>query len=89
MNKEEIQKKLESRLLFLQRNVPPDDIYGFCDHIRLCAEFFMCKWLEHVEMDEAIKDPVANAAITNICTLLQAFNSGNGFRDEVLDEDSA
>lgn len=73
MNKEEMRKKFEENVQYLQRNIPPDDIYLFTEQTFMAAMYFMHKWAEWVDLkEEAMKDPIARKWMTNIMALVVA-----------------
>lgn len=60
-------KKFEANVAYLQRNVPPDDIYVFAEQTFLAAVFFITKWAEWVDVTEEMeKDPNIDKWVTNI-----------------------
>jgi hypothetical protein len=70
MNREEIYKKFENNVSYLQRNIPPDDIYVFAEQTFMAAMFFLSLWSEWVDLDEEVeKDPVVKKWATNIIAL--------------------
>ena len=48
MNKEEIRKKFEENVAYLQRNIPPDDIYLFTEQTFMAALFFLQNTCVHI-----------------------------------------
>lgn len=44
MNKDELMAEFERHVAWLQRNIPPDDIYMFAEQTLMAARFFMHKW---------------------------------------------
>ncbi len=71
MNKEEMLKKFEENVAYLERNIPPDDIYMFTEQTFMAALYFLNKWSEHVDLkDQALLDPVAKKWIMNIMGLV-------------------
>ncbi len=70
MNKDEIRKKFEENVAYLERNVPPDDIYMFTEQTFMAAMYFMQRWAEWVDLkEEAAKDPIAKKWMMNIMGL--------------------
>ena len=70
MNKEELRKKFEQNVEYLRKNIPPDDIYMFAEQTFMAAMFFIHKWQEWVDLNQACKeDPVANKWVLNILSL--------------------
>lgn len=67
MNKEELLKKFEKNVAYLQRNIPPDDIYIFTEQTFMAAMYFMHKWAEWADVqDEMKKDPITRKWVNNI-----------------------
>jgi hypothetical protein len=67
VNKEELLKKFEKNVDYLKRTIPPDDIYLFAEQTFMAALFFMHKWAEWDDMEDAMKtDPVTYKWIMNI-----------------------
>ncbi len=55
---EEYQKKFNERILWIQKNIPPDDIYFFSHCVLLAAEFFIYRLAERENVNESMKtDP--------------------------------
>jgi len=85
MNKEEIRKKFEENVLYLKRNIPPDDIYMFSEQTFMAAMYFMHRWAEWVDLrEEALKDLVAKKWMINIMALAMAKDQN---QDMTLDLD--
>ena len=79
MDREEVIKKFEKQVMYLQRNVAPDDIYCFAEHSLMTAMFFMHKWTKLVDIQkECEKDPITHKFVTNILGLQH-------FRDTEVD----
>jgi len=71
MTQEELQKKFDDNVAWMQRNVPPDDIYLFAEQTKMAAAYFIRRWAEWVDIaEEAKKDPVANLWLNNISGLV-------------------
>ncbi len=67
MNKEEMKAKLEKNVEYLRRNIPPDDIYLFCEHVFTASVFFLHKWSCLVDLnEECARNPVVKRWVTNI-----------------------
>lgn len=67
MNKEDLLKKFEKNVDYLQRNIPPDDIYVFAEQTFMAALFFLHSWSEVVNLEQEMKeDPVVRKWINNI-----------------------
>jgi hypothetical protein len=71
MNKEELRAKFEKNVEFLQRTIPPDDVYIFCEQTFMAALFFLHKWSEKTNItEEVLRDPTTNKWVNNIMGLL-------------------
>lgn len=67
MNKEEIRKKFEENVAYLQRNIPPDDIYLFTEQTFMAALFFLQRWAKVANItEEMLLDPVTDKWVRNI-----------------------
>lgn len=91
MNKEEFKNKFEKNVEYLQRNIPPDDIYIFAEQTMMAALFFMHKWSQHENISKAcLNDHVACKWVHNILGLYKAREQGINVKIdldiEVLDE---
>lgn len=85
MDKEELRKKFEANVLYLRRNIPPDDIYMFAEQTFMAALFFIHKWSEWENITEDMKrDPVSNKWVRNIVGLQMSRDKGE---DLTLDLD--
>jgi hypothetical protein len=81
---EEFDKKFESRVLWLERNIPPDDIYPFAQQALLAAEFFIYKYMDHVEIDDEMKkDKNVNEWVRNILGMRMAHEKNQNFQVDV------
>ena len=77
MNKEEMQLEFQKNVEYLQRNIPPDDIYLFAEQTFMAAVFFIFKWAEWADVrDEADKCPITKKWLTNILSLKIAREKG-------------
>lgn len=75
MNHKEIMEEFEKHVAWLQRNVPPDDIYMFTEQALLTARFFMHKWSESVNVREILPhEPTTQRHCKNLMSILQAQN---------------
>jgi len=73
MDKEAIRKKFEENVAYLERNIPPDDIYMFTEQTFMAAMYFLNKWGDWVDLkEEALKDPIAKKWMMNIMGLALA-----------------
>lgn len=71
MNKEEMLRQFNENVEYLQRNVPPDDIYIFTEQTFMAALFFLTKWSEKADIEaECAQDIIAQKWVTNILGLL-------------------
>ena len=70
MNREELRQKFEKNVEYLERNIPPDDIYMFAEQTFMAALYFLKKWSETTSLQEEMKaDPVTHKWINNILGL--------------------
>lgn len=71
MNQEEMRVKFEENVQYLQRNIPPDDIYIFAEQTYMATLFFLKRWSSLVDIEEEMqKDFVTKKWVTNIMALL-------------------
>lgn len=77
MDKEELEEKFYKNIEYLQRNIPPDDIYIFTEQTFMAAMFFMHKWSKKEDLNEVCKtDPIAKKWINNILNM-QKYKDAN------------
>jgi len=77
LNKEEMKKRFYKNVEYLQRNIPPDDIYLFTEQTFMAAIFFLKKWAEHADIDqECADDPIARKWVLNIIGLYKLRATG-------------
>ncbi len=70
MDKEEFLKKFNHNVDYLRRNVPPDDIYAFCEQTVMAAVYFLRKWHEWIDIHEEMEsNPISKKWIVNIGSL--------------------
>lgn len=70
MNKEDWLKKFEKNVAYLQKNIPPDDIYVFAEQTFMSSMFFLSKWSDWIDIEEEMeKDPVVEKWVNNIVGL--------------------
>lgn len=70
---EEFDKKFESRVKWLQKNVAPDDIYPFAQQALLAAEYFIYRLSDAVDLGAAMeKDKTVKEWVTNILGIRRA-----------------
>lgn len=70
MDKDELKIKFYNNVKFLERNVPPDDIYIFAEQTHMAALYFLHKWSEWADIEEEChKDPIARKWVCNIMGL--------------------
>jgi hypothetical protein len=66
-DREEIIKAYEEDITYLQRNIPPDDIYQFAQQLLVGSLFFLEKWSDWVTIDEEMeKCPETDKWVRNI-----------------------
>lgn len=72
MDKDELMERFNENVRYLERNIPPDDIYVFAEQTYLAALFFLYEWSNHDNISERMKrDPVAAKWVNNIMCLLK------------------
>ena len=72
MNREEIREKFYKNVAYLQRNVPPDDIYIFSEQTFLAALYFLKKWSEVADINkECESDQITEKWVSNILGFLE------------------
>lgn len=77
MNHDEFRARFEKNVAYLERNIPPDDIYIFTEQTFMAAMFFLLKWREWVDIDdEMAKDPVVKKWVNNILCLETCKDNG-------------
>lgn len=70
MDKDELRLKFEKSVQYLQRNIPPDDIYPFAEQTIMAALYFLDRWCDCVDIAEIYKnDVIAKKWINNIVGL--------------------
>lgn len=73
LNKEEMLKRFNENVEYMQRNIPPDDIYMFSEQTFMAALFFMKKWAEYVNVtEEMCRDVIVDKWVRNILGFLEA-----------------
>jgi hypothetical protein len=74
-------KKFEENVAYLQRNIPPDDIYLFAEETLMAALYFMHRWSKKEDINTVCKeDEVARKWVSNILGLQR-------LREKALDVD--
>ncbi len=73
MNRQQMREKFFENIEYLQRNIPPDDIYVFAEETFMAALFFLYKWskLENIQ-EQCENDPVSRKWVNNILGLQRA-----------------
>lgn len=85
MTRDELMAKYEKNVAYLQRNIPPDDIYAFAEQTFMAAMFFMWKWSQWEEISEAAKQcEITKKWMTNILSVHELKEQG---KDVELDLD--
>lgn len=70
MDKHELMKKFEQNVAYLQRNIPPDDIYLFAEETLMAALYFMHLWSKQEDINAVCKENlVARKYVSNILGL--------------------
>lgn len=73
MNKEEFIKTFEENVLYLEHNIPPDDIYAFAEQTYMAALYFLHVISHNIDIEALMKnDPIARKWISNVMLLLNA-----------------
>lgn len=71
MDKEAISKLFEQNVLYLQKTIPPDDIYVFAEQTLMAALFFLNKLRSQVDiLAEMEKDKAMKIYTNNIMGLI-------------------
>lgn len=79
MDKEEHNKKFESNIEYIRKNIPPDDIYLFAELCLMSACFFLGKWNEFEDLQKVIdQDRLASKYIKNITSFRMMQDAGIG-----------
>ncbi len=77
MTPDELRQKFEENVQYLQRNIPPDDIYVFAEQTYMASLFFLHKWSKCVDITAECKaDETASKWVRNIMALLEARDKG-------------
>lgn len=72
MNKEELIKRFNENVAYLERNIPPDDIYLFTEQTFMAALYFMHRWSKHEDINAVCQDDlIARKYVQNILSLKQ------------------
>ena len=84
---------IEKNVLYLKRNIPPDDIYMFAEQTLMAALFFLSRWHSNLEDNTPIiQDPIACKYVNNILGLIRAREKDEdvslNLNLESLDEDN-
>ena len=67
MNKEEFKAKFEKSVEYLQKTIPPDDIYLFTEQTFMAAMYFLLRWSQTVDIKkEAEENEICRKWITNV-----------------------
>lgn len=73
MTKDELRKMFEDNILYIQKTVPPDDIYAFTEETIMAALYFLNRWSHLEDLVEVCKeDEVAKKWIVNIMAFVKA-----------------
>lgn len=72
MNQEEMKERFYKNVAYLQKNIPPDDIYLFSEQTFMASLFFLKKWSEWVSINEEMeKCPITRKWVMNILALVE------------------
>lgn len=73
MNKEEFRKMLNDNVAYLQRNIPPDDIYLFAECNFMSALYFLNRYSKHVDVnDECQENLTTRKYVVSMLNLMHA-----------------
>ena len=73
MTKDELRKMFEDNVTYLQRVIPPDDIYPFAEETFMAALYFIQRWSQLEDLGVLCEsDPIAKKWIMNIMGFLRA-----------------
>lgn len=56
MDKNELMKKFRENIAYLERNIPPEDIYVFTEQTFMAALFFLKRWSDWVDVDTEMNE---------------------------------
>lgn len=77
MDKKEMRERFERNVAYMQRNVPPDDVYIFAEQTLMAATYFMQRWAEEVNItNEMRRCSVADKWVRNILAYSRLRDSG-------------
>lgn len=82
MNREEAEAEMSRQALWLQKSVPPDDVYVFAIQALWAAEFFISQWAHDIGIEgfaKAQNNPVINKWLSNILTVKEFRESNTPF----------
>jgi hypothetical protein len=67
LDKEQIMEKFEQNVAYLQRNIPPDDIYAFSEQTFMACIYFLGKFSALADIEkECERDPMFFRWVRNI-----------------------
>jgi hypothetical protein len=73
MEKEELLKRFNENVAYLERNIPPDDIYLFTEQTFMAALYFLHRWSECEDINAVCQeDSIAKKWVLNILGLMQS-----------------
>ena len=73
MNNDEVLSIFYKNIEFLQKTIPPDDIYVYAEQTFIAALFFIYRLKECINFEEEMKkDPTLRKYATNILLMLEA-----------------
>ena len=73
MTKDELRKMFEDNVTYLQRVIPPDDIYPFAEETFMAALYFIQRWSQLEDLGVLCEsDPIAKKWIMNNMGFLRA-----------------
>jgi hypothetical protein len=72
MDKDELFEKFERNVAWLQRNIPPDDIYVFTEQTLMSSMYFLSQWSRVADLNKiAAMDPIAAKWIKNVTAIMR------------------
>lgn len=67
MDHEELIERFNKNVEYLQRNIPPDDIYAFAEQTFMAAVYFLSRWSNVQDLNQVVKeDSIAKKYVINI-----------------------
>ena len=77
MTRDELFKKFNQNVNYLQENIAPDDIYAFAEQLLMSNMFFLAEWSEVVDVNELAKNcPITKKYVGNILHVIRNRDEG-------------